>query len=67
MLTEARGIERAHVEDVDALHLAEDFETLEAGRLLDVGGDGAGAGTGADQVVLRLDLCFCVSKSQLSA
>jgi len=57
-LTEARGVERAHVEDVDALHLAENLETLETGGLLDVGGDGAGAGAGADQVILRLDLCL---------
>ena len=31
-----------HVEDVDALHFAEDFETLETGRLFEIGGDGAG-------------------------
>lgn len=60
MLTEARGVERAHVEDVDAVHLAEDFETLETGRLLEVGGDGAGLGTGTEEVGLRLDLyCDC--------
>lgn len=53
---EARGIKRAHVEDVNALHLAENFETLETSRLLDIGRDGAGGGTGAEKVVNGLDL-----------
>lgn len=56
---EARGIKRAHVEDVNALHLAENFETLETSRLLDIGRDGAGGGTGAEKVVNGLDLCVC--------
>lgn len=53
----AAGVERAHVEDVDALHLSEDLETLKTGGLLEVGGDGAGLGAGAEEVVLGLDLC----------
>lgn len=56
-LTLARGVQGAHVEDVDALHLAENLETLETGGLLEVGRDGSGGGTGATKVVLRLDLC----------
>lgn len=54
---QAAGVERAHVEDVDALHLAENLETLETGGLLEIRGDGAGLSTGADQVLLGLDLC----------
>lgn len=55
--TLAGGIEGAHVEDVDALHLSENLETLETGGLLEIGGDVAGLGTGTEQVVLGLDLC----------
>ncbi|KAK1241920.1 hypothetical protein MKX07_007743 [Trichoderma sp. CBMAI-0711] len=53
----AARVEGAHVEDVDALHLSENLETLETGGLLEVGGDGAGLGAGAEEVVLGLDLC----------
>lgn len=52
----AAGVEGAHVEDVDALHLSEDFETLETGGLFEIGGDGAGLATGSDEVLLDLDL-----------
>jgi hypothetical protein len=65
LLTQARGIQRPHVEDVDAVHLAEDFEALETGGLLGVGGDGAGERAGADQVLLGLDLCLAITKSAL--
>lgn len=58
----ARGIEGPHVEDVDALHLSEDFETLDTGGLLDIGGDGAGRGTGADKVIDVLDVCEGVAR-----
>lgn len=44
------GIQRFHVEDVNALHFAEDFETLEAGGLVEIGGDGAGFGTRGKEV-----------------
>ena len=56
-------IERLHVEDVDALHLSEDFETLETGGLVNVGGDGTGLGTSGHKVVLILDLCFCATRT----
>lgn len=55
--TETAGVEGPHVEDVDALHLSEDLETLETSRLLGVGGDGTGLGTLGEQVVHGLDLC----------
>lgn len=50
------GIERAHVEDVHALHLSEDFETLETGGLLEIGGHGTGLGALGEEVVLGGDL-----------
>ena len=50
-------IQRLHVEDVDALHFAEDFEPLEAGGLVEVGGDGARFGARGEQVFFRSDIC----------
>lgn len=55
--TLAGGIQRTHVEDVDALHLTDELETLETGSLEVVGRDGTGLGTRRDQVILVLDLC----------
>jgi hypothetical protein len=55
--SEARGVKRPHVEDIDALHLSEDLETLHTGGLLDVGRDGTGGGTGTDKVIDGLDVC----------
>lgn len=49
-------VEGLHVEDVDALHLSEDFETLETGGLVNIGGDGTGLGTSGHKVMLILDL-----------
>lgn len=51
------GIQGPHVENVNALHLSDELQTLQTGGLADVGRDGAGLGTGGDQVVLVLDLC----------
>lgn len=51
----AGSIEGTHVEDVLALHLAEDFETLETGSLLKVGRDSAGLSTRAEEVVVGAD------------
>lgn len=53
----AAGIQRAHVKDVDALHLAEDFQALQTGGLLEIGGHGARDGARAEKVVLGPDLC----------
>jgi len=58
-LTLAGGIQGTHVEDVDALHLSDELQTLETGSLDEVGGDGTGLGTGGNQVILRLDLFIC--------
>ena len=51
------SIQRFHVEDVNALHFTEDFETLETGGLVDVGGDGTGLGSGGEEVFFCLDVC----------
>ena len=53
----ARGVQRPHVENVDALHLSEDLEALDTGGLLKVGGDGARGGAWADEVIDRLYVC----------
>ncbi len=55
-LTFPGGIERPHVEDVDALGLSKNFETLQTGRLLQIGGNSTGDGTGSDEVVNVLDV-----------
>lgn len=52
----AAGIERPHVENINTLHLAEDFQTLQAGSLLEIGGNGSGLGSRAVQIVLGPDL-----------
>jgi hypothetical protein len=53
----AAGVEGSHVENVNALHLSEDFQTLKTGGLLEIGRDGAGLATRSDEVVLGLYLC----------
>jgi len=35
----------SHVEDINALHLSEDFETLETSGLFEIGGDSTWFGT----------------------
>ena len=56
--SKAAGIEGVHVENVDALHLSENFETLETSGLLQVGRDGTRLGTGTVEIFLRLDFCI---------
>ena len=53
---ETAGVQRAHVEDVHALHLSENLETLETGSLLEIGGDGAGSSAGTEEIFIALDL-----------
>lgn len=52
----AAGVEGSHVENVNALHLSEDFQTLKTGGLLEIGRDGARLATRSDEVVLGLYL-----------
>ena len=52
------SIKRAQVEDIHALHLSKDFETLKTSGLLNVGRHGTRCGTaGGQKVVLVGDLC----------
>ena len=51
----AAGIKRPHVEDIDTLHLSENFETLETSGLLKIGRDGSGLGTRTKQILLSSD------------
>jgi len=60
--TPSARVEGSHVEDVDTLHLAENFETFETGRLLEIGGDGTGLSSWWEKVVLVVDLCSIVSR-----
>lgn len=55
-----RCVQRAHVEDINALHLSEDFQTLQTSGLLDIGRDGTSGSTGSDKVILGLDICVAI-------
>lgn len=50
-------VQGPHVEDVDTLHLAENFQSLETGGLFEIGRDGTGSSTGGEQIVFGSDLC----------
>lgn len=52
----AGGIKGTHVEDVNALHLSDELQTLETGGLVEIGGNGTGLGTWSKEVLLGLDL-----------
>jgi hypothetical protein len=55
--SQAGSVKRAHIEDIDTLHLTENLQTLETGGLLEIGRDGTGGGTGTEEVLVGLDLC----------
>lgn len=55
--TSAGGVQWSHVEDINALHLSEDFESLETGGLVQIGGDGTSGGSGGKKVLFGLDIC----------
>lgn len=55
--TLAAGIERAHVKDINALHLAKNLQSLQTSRLLEIGRNGAGSSAGAEEIIRRPDLC----------
>lgn len=59
-LTDAAGVQRPHVEDVDALHFTEDFEAFETRGLLEVCGDGTGFTALGQKVVFVGDFCGAV-------
>jgi len=54
--SETGSIQWLHVENVDSLHLTQDFETLQTGGLLEIGWYGTWGGTRADKILLGLDL-----------
>lgn len=51
------SIKRAHVEDINTLHLSKNFETLKTSSLLEIGGHGTRLGTLGEKVGLGSDLC----------
>lgn len=55
--TLSRSVQGPHVENVNALHFTDEFETLETGGLVDVRGDSSGLGTGGHQVFFGFDFC----------
>jgi hypothetical protein len=72
-------IQWLHIEDIDALHLAQNLQSLKTSGLLKIGGDGAGFRARWQEVLFALDLWIrnklalsldCISiinvKSQLS-
>jgi hypothetical protein len=61
------SIEGSHVEDVNALHLSDKFQTLKTGGLLDVRRDGAGLSTRSNEVLFTLDICKVIIKCQHNA
>lgn len=63
--TKSTRIQRLHVEHIDALHLPQDLESLETGRLFKIGGDGAGRGARGEEVLLAFDLCVCKPASAI--
>lgn len=60
------GVQGSHVEDVDALHLSENLETLQTGGLFQVGGDGAFFGAGGEEVFKAGEFCGAVRGGDVS-
>lgn len=56
--TGAGSIQWLHVENINAIHLSEDFQTLKTGGLLEIGWNGANWGSWWTKVGLGLDLCL---------
>lgn len=57
------SIERAHVEDINTLHLSKNFETLKTSSLLEIGGHGTRLSTLGEKVGLGSDLCSARKES----
>ena len=56
VFTGAGSIEWLHVEDINAVHLSKDLQTLKTSGLLDIGWDGSDWGSWWEEVGLGLDL-----------
>jgi len=63
--TFAGSVQWLHIENVNALHLPQNFESLQTSRLLQVRGNRANCCSGANEVRLVLDLCVPVSPVSL--
>lgn len=53
-------VQGLHVEDVEALHLSQDLQSLETSCLLKVGRDGAGFGAGWEEVGFGFDVYIAI-------
>lgn len=65
--TDAAGIQWPHVENVDALHLSKNLETLKTRGMLGISGNGTGLRTGSKKVGLGLDLCETIFSLAIDA
>lgn len=54
--TPSAGIQGPHVEDIHSLHLAQNLQPLETGRLLEIGGHGTRLTAGREEVVFGGDV-----------
>ena len=54
--TNTAGIQWPHIENINTLHLSQNFETLETGGLFEIGGHGTGLRTRGEEVGLSVDL-----------
>jgi hypothetical protein len=59
--TFARSIQWLHIKNINALHLPQNLESLQSGRLLQVRGHRCDCCSGTDEVCLILDFCVPVS------
>ena len=55
--TNSTRIQWFHVKDIDALHLPQNLISFKAGRLLEVCWDGAGSGSGREEIFWAFDVC----------
>lgn len=66
MHTDSAGIQRFHIKDVDALHLAQDLEPFQPGGLFEIGGDGPGRGAGGQEILFGFDICLTTNISAIA-
>ncbi len=67
MHTDSAGIQRFHIKDVDALHLAQDLEPFQPGGLFEIGGDGPGRGAGGQEILFGFDICLTTNISAIAS
>lgn len=64
--TSTASIQRLHIKDIDAVHLAQDLESLQTSALLEVGRDGARRSSGWEEVRVILNLYCSISSAPTS-